>query len=218
MRGKPVRRTRARGRANGCHPYGCRAARARDGGHRGATVLLAALLLGVGLLGGLPGVRTAAAQDGPVTVLLEEGQLFCEQKAEGMQGQYGPLFAMIYDELGRSGEPRCVPWARGYDRLRNGPRVALFPTARTPQREAEFQWVGPLLRTRWGLYARAGEEHRAATMEAARGQESIGTYFNDYRERYLLEHGFANVEGCRSSELNIRKIMRGRLTWWRGPA
>lgn len=55
-------------------------------------------------------------------------------------------------------ELRCsfqvVPWARGYKVVRNTANTVLYTTARKPNREDHFLWVGPLLpRTTW-VYAR----------------------------------------------------------------
>lgn len=48
---------------------------------------------------------------------------------------------------------QIVPWARGYKLVRHSPNTLLYTTARRPEREDHFLWVGPLLpRTTW-VYA-----------------------------------------------------------------
>ena len=45
---------------------------------------------------------------------------------------------------------QVVPWARGYKIVRHTPNTLLYTTARKPDREDHFTWVGPLLpRTTW---------------------------------------------------------------------
>jgi polar amino acid transport system substrate-binding protein len=36
------------------------------------------------------------------------------------------------------------PWARGFSNAQKGPNTVLFSTIRTPERENDFQWVGPI--------------------------------------------------------------------------
>lgn len=36
------------------------------------------------------------------------------------------------------------PWARGFKNAQKGPNTVLFSTIRTPEREKDFQWVGPI--------------------------------------------------------------------------
>ena len=36
------------------------------------------------------------------------------------------------------------PWARGFRNAKKGPNTVLFSTIRTPEREGNFQWVGPI--------------------------------------------------------------------------
>lgn len=49
---------------------------------------------------------------------------------------------------------QLVPWARGYKLVRHTPNTLLYTTARKPEREEHFRWVGPLLpRTTW-VYTR----------------------------------------------------------------
>ncbi len=47
-----------------------------------------------------------------------------------------------------------LPWARGYDTALSEPGTVLFSTTRTEQREALFDWVGPIAKDRVTLIAR----------------------------------------------------------------
>jgi polar amino acid transport system substrate-binding protein len=50
---------------------------------------------------------------------------------------------------------RVVPWARALKVVRSTPNTVLYTTARRPDRENQFVWVGPLLpRTTW-VYTRS---------------------------------------------------------------
>ncbi|GGW59627.1 substrate-binding periplasmic protein [Alishewanella tabrizica] len=45
-----------------------------------------------------------------------------------------------------------LPWARAFLRAQQTPRSVLFETVRTPEREALFQWVGPVKHYNMHLY------------------------------------------------------------------
>lgn len=54
-----------------------------------------------------------------------------------------------------------VPWARALHTVSNTPNTLIFTIARTPARENEFAWVGPLLPRSVWIYARPGQESKS---------------------------------------------------------
>ncbi len=53
---------------------------------------------------------------------------------------------------------QIVPWLRAYKNVTGSPDTLIYTIARTPQREKEFIWIGPILpRTTW-VYGKAGIE------------------------------------------------------------
>ena len=53
---------------------------------------------------------------------------------------------------------QLVPWLRAYKTVKENPNSLIYTIARTPKREKEFIWVGPILpRTTW-IYGKAGME------------------------------------------------------------
>ena len=62
-------------------------------------------------------------------------------------------------------EIRLVPWARAYATAQTTPNTLAFATARIPQREKDFLWVGPILpRVTW-VYGAAGAEKKINTFK-----------------------------------------------------
>ena len=51
-----------------------------------------------------------------------------------------------------------MPWARALNTVANTPNTLIFTIARTPARENEFLWVGPLLPRAVWIYTRPGQE------------------------------------------------------------
>lgn len=66
---------------------------------------------------------------------------------------------------------QMVPWLRAYKTVGETPNTLIYTIARTPQREKEFIWIGPILpRTTW-IYGKAGIEasiHNIKDLSSAR--------------------------------------------------
>lgn len=107
-----------------------------------------------------------------------------------------------------------LPWARAYTMALKGPRVVLFSTTRTKERERLFKWVGPIFTQRQVLYKAASSPLEINTLNDAKEVAAIGTYYNDVAEQYLKQQGFTNLESVPDDQLNIHKLLRGRLQLW----
>ena len=53
-----------------------------------------------------------------------------------------------------SEEIQLVPWTEGYQAALKGNNTVLFTTARTPEREQAFKWVGPIYTDRDVIFAK----------------------------------------------------------------
>jgi polar amino acid transport system substrate-binding protein len=109
---------------------------------------------------------------------------------------------------------QILPWARGYHMLQNRPNVALFSTTRTPEREHQFHWVGPLFTVHFGFYARKGSGLQLDSLDDARRLGSIATYKDDVKEQILKSLGFTNLDSSKSPVSNLKKLISGRVDLW----
>lgn len=82
---------------------------------------------------------------------------FAWDAPEGARGFAHDLALAMAQRLGRPGTVTYVPWARAVRTAERGPNYGIFPLARTPDREASFQWLVPLMTVRYGLYTLATE-------------------------------------------------------------
>ena len=92
------------------------------------------------------------------------------------------------------------PWARGYDTALSEPGTVLFSTTRTAQREALFQWVGPIATDRVSLIARrdSGIQRRVGIRQPRRA------FVVQIGERALLQ--FAGLGARRIEPLAAEAI------------
>jgi len=133
-------------------------------------------------------------------------------------GKLTGVTTALVREIARRLEIECnievLPWARGYQRLRTEPNVALFTTAWTPERQALFHWVGPLYVSRMAFYARSDDSRRIDSLDAAREVGAIATYQDDAAEQILQSLGFTNLDSSNSPHSNVRKLVSGRVDLW----
>lgn len=126
---------------------------------------------------------------------------------DGPRGFAHELAATMAQRLGRPSSILYVPWARAVRMVEQGPAYGIFPLARTPDREARFQWLIPLMAVRYGLFTLATESRleldqlrqlrvgvlRGSPIAANLRAENFRTIFEakDYRDllRLLRERG-----------------------------
>lgn len=83
---------------------------------------------------------------------------------------------------------RVLPWARGYYMLTQRPNIVLFPTARTPAREALFKWVCTIDDQQYILLGRKEQDLKLTSFDQLR-QYKISAVRSDAAELLLLNNG-----------------------------
>jgi polar amino acid transport system substrate-binding protein len=71
-----------------------------------------------------------------------------------------------------------MPWARAMALTTRNANSCLFSMARTPDREANYAWVGPIGRNEWVMYARREDHITLASLADARPY-TVGTIIGD---------------------------------------
>lgn len=84
-------------------------------------------------------------------------------------------------------------WVAGYQALQYLPNYALFTTARTPERENLFQWVGPIVSFTDHFYTLTASNLQILTLDQAKALGSVATPPDWYSYDYLTTNGFANI-------------------------
>ena len=84
-------------------------------------------------------------------------------------------------------------WAVAYKLLQFMPNYALFTTARTPEREDLFQWVGPISSTTACFYTKTASGIQIQTLEQAKALGAIATPQGWFSHDFLIENGFQNI-------------------------
>ncbi|MDR8015011.1 substrate-binding periplasmic protein [Ectopseudomonas guguanensis] len=104
------------------------------------------------------------------------------------------------------------PWDRIYKLALEKPGYGVFVTARLPEREQLFKWVGPIGPDDWVLLARGDSAINLTSLDEAK-QYRIGAYKGDAISEYLSEKGVEHSTSLRDQE-NARKLVAGQIDLW----
>ncbi|GGF19370.1 hypothetical protein GCM10011611_26620 [Aliidongia dinghuensis] len=104
------------------------------------------------------------------------------------------------------------PWPRAYEMALNEADACIFSTSRSADREALFQWIGPIAANSWALFARRDFDRAVPNLDAARGLV-IGGQLQEAKALYLKQLGLA-VDTLPDDDLNPRRLAEGRIDLW----
>lgn len=126
----------------------------------------------------------------------------------------GMAVAVIEALIRRTGETahiELVPWTRGYHQVRHQADSALFSTVRTVQREAEFQWVGPIARGHTRFYTLKDAGLRVASLDDVRQLGTLAIPKQWYSYELLREQNLQNLYGVSTPQDMLRMFRHGRV-------
>lgn len=104
------------------------------------------------------------------------------------------------------------PWERIYKLALDNPGYGVFVTARLPEREKLFKWVGPIGPDDWIMLAKADNKISLDSLEQAR-QYRIGAYKGDAIAETLAKQGLNPIVVLRDQD-NARKLVNGQIDLW----
>ena len=104
---------------------------------------------------------------------------------------------------------RLLPWARAYTEARLSDNHCVYSTTRTREREALFQWIGPLVVNEWAAFSLAERELDVTSLSELRDWR-IGSFREDAVGDYVASSG-SNVLLAPSERENIARLKAGLL-------
>ncbi|MET3118904.1 polar amino acid transport system substrate-binding protein [Undibacterium sp. GrIS 1.8] len=107
---------------------------------------------------------------------------------------------------------QAYPWARSYLMAQRDTDTCVFSTTRTPQREALFKWVGPLVKNNWVIFGRADDTRKPKNIDDLRGY-IIGVYRQGAVSEFFSYNGI-QIDIANYDEENPRKLMYKRFDFW----
>ncbi|MDN7025103.1 transporter substrate-binding domain-containing protein [Methanoculleus sp. FWC-SCC1] len=198
-------------------------------------LLCVLVLTGMLLASGCLSNQQATAATGTVsatdlTYYTEQNPPYNFEENGSLQGISIDLLELISAKMGENvsrEEVRLVPWTEGYQAALTQNTTVIFTTARLPEREQSFKWVGPIYPYINALFARPDSGiaiNNSSDLEGYR----IGVIVDDVAVRQLLDAGvnesqlvyetdvFAIIEKLESGEIDLWAYQKesGRYFTW----
>lgn len=153
-----------------------------------------------------------ARQSIELHVFTEEYPPFSYTAQGKIIGIHTELILQMLDDVGASGRFGIVPWGRAQRFTQTEPNTCFFSAVRTEEREAMYQWVGPLSREYVQLYSMDPDHVKFPDLSAAKhlriGGQTADAY-TDYGERQGL-----NIERIAEAGINLSMLELKRNDLW----
>jgi polar amino acid transport system substrate-binding protein len=102
-----------------------------------------------------------------------------------------------------------MSWDKAYEKAQADKETCLYATARLPNRENAFKWVGPIAMNKWGLYALGGFKPELKTIAEVRPFR-VGGVERDAKVEFLRERGVTSVLEEKDDRQNPSKLTLNR--------
>ncbi|HEY0953944.1 MAG TPA: transporter substrate-binding domain-containing protein [Roseateles sp.] len=138
------------------------------------------------------------------------------QDEQGPQGFSVELLRLMAAHAGLSLELRVLPWARAVQMAESHAHSVLFSLTRTPERETQFQWVGPIAQRRILIYKLASRDDLKLQQLDELGSARIGVVRDSAADRSLQAAGLRpgiELEQGLDDATNMRKLLAGRMEY-----
>ena len=157
--------------------------------NRLSSALLSVLLV---LTSSLAGEEISAPK---LQVVTEEGYPinYLDTNTGEVVGFATEFLKLLLQEADLEYELKLIPWSRAYRKAISEPNVIIYSMGRLPERESQFEWIGPVMDITYNLY---GLTRKAD--QYPRDIEKLKTYRvavtkNDLNHSYLKNNGFTNL-------------------------
>jgi polar amino acid transport system substrate-binding protein len=129
-----------------------------------------------------------------------------------LHGNAYELVLAIQARLGNDAQAiKYYPFARAIRTVETEDNVAVFPVARTPDREQRFKWVGPIATNGVYLYTLRSNAARLDSLEDAKTLKSVGVGNGNASMRFLEKAGFTNLVPTNDEEMLVKMLLSGRV-------
>ncbi|MFG6468236.1 substrate-binding periplasmic protein [Roseateles sp. BYS87W] len=160
---------------------------------------------------------SVAAADEPVLLGVTENLAPLNYLEDGLaQGFSVELLRLMTAQAGLRLELQVLPWQRAMQVAEGSANSVLFSLTRTPEREAQFQWVGPIAQRRILIYKLASRTELTLTQLSELGSARIGVVRESAADKQLQAAGLKpglQLEQGLDDATNVRKLLAGRMDY-----
>lgn len=138
---------------------------------------------------------------------------FTNPETGAIEGISTRLIRAMLEKADLSGDIQMMPWKRGFRLALSAPNTCIYTMVRTPEREAKFQWIGPLFDSGWAFYRRKGSDLTIESEEDLKGKVmSLTTGTREILALDKLEGVFVIEVASEKKALSL--LYEGRADLW----
>ena len=167
-----------------------------------SLVLATVALMALSLTSARAEIRVITEEFPPYDFMGESG------KVEGLSTD---VVRAVLEDLGIDVKIEIFPWARAYKMVTQNPDTMLFSVVRTEEREPFFHWVGVVCDVRSYLFKLKSRDDITSEKLSDLKKYSIGVVRGWAGQKYLEKNGFKRLQKVARSDLNIKKLVKGRV-------
>lgn len=157
----------------------------------------------------LPTLALATPQP-PLTLISHELPPFTHTSNGKLGGLAVQLVQEVQQEMGVHYPIKIYPLKRALALTRVEPGFALFVILRTPHRESQFKWVGPLFPNRVVIYQTRGSKP-LTDLAQLRKLPRVGVLLGNADDELLTREGYTNLVRCQTIEDAIELLVLGKI-------
>ncbi len=157
----------------------------------------------------LPTLALATPQP-PLTLISHELPPFTHTSNGKLGGLAVQLVQEVQQEMGVHYPIKIYPLKRALALTRVEPGFALFVILRTPHRESQFKWVGPLFPNRVVIYQTRGSKP-LTNLAQLRKLPRVGVLLGNADDELLTREGYTNLVRCQTIEDAIELLVLGKI-------
>ena len=161
-------------------------------------------LLSIRLNAAEPHELVYLTEDYPPSNYVENGQL---------KGIAVDLLKALWKKMGTPEQPiQVINWARGMNQVETEENTVLFAMTRNAERESKFQWVGPIYRGRYVVYAAAEKKLTLSAMSDLQ-RFRVAVLRQDVGEKLVTDAGVPDkqMEKVGHIQQAVQMLQSGRV-------
>lgn len=125
----------------------------------------------------------------------------------------GDIVNEIFKRTGTTYPIKSLPWSRSVVLSQKEDNRLIYPLGRTKARENNYLWIGPILEDRLVFLIRASDERTFGSLDDFKDLK-VGVLLNAPPQKRLQGLNFTKIDTVHSEDVNIKKLLKGRLDAW----
>lgn len=170
-------------------------------------------LLCLAFAANLPGIASAAASK-TLAVYFPEAPPLSVSGPDGANGIVGDVAIKAIKRAGFTPKLLPLPWNRAQRTVQKGDDLLIIPLSRTPDREAEYTWIAPVMTMDRAFFSL---DKRVDNFEQARNTYArVAVGMGSAQEQKLREEGFSKeqIYPLKIGDNPAQLLLLGRVDAW----